>query len=153
MARNPELAVKSFIEMLANYPDSTRVFPQSVPPIRFNQPQSLNHVTSACSPAPYRDELFGAEFATSVFISEPVHNVVHREVLRPNGVTFTSQRADDERESEFLASSDNWFRPTMIKTGPDGALYIADMYRFVLEHPEWIAPEALSAARSARRRR
>ncbi|MDQ3623652.1 MAG: FG-GAP-like repeat-containing protein, partial [Verrucomicrobiota bacterium] len=142
LARNPQLVVKSLKRVLANYPEPTRVFPLSVPPIRFNQPQSLNHVTSACSAAPYRDDLFGPEFATSVFISEPVHNVVHREVLAPEGVSFKSQRAADERDSEFLASTDNWFRPTMLKTGPDGALYIADMYRFVLEHPEWIAPEA-----------
>ncbi len=141
VARNPRLAVKSLKEVLSNYSEPTRVFPVSAPMIRFNQPQSLNHVTSGCSPAPYRDTLFGPEFATSVFISEPVHNAVHREVLAPNGATFTSHRADDEQTSEFLASADNWFRPTTLKTGPDGALYIADMYRAVLEHPQWIAPE------------
>lgn len=141
LTRNPQVAVKSLKYQLANYDDPTRVFPVSLAPIRFNDPQAVNHVTSACSPTPYRDDLFGPGFETSVFISEPVHNVVHREVLTPEGVTFTSARADDERDREFLASTDNWFRPTMLKTGPDGALYIADIYRFVLEHPEWIAPE------------
>ncbi|NBV21771.1 MAG: dehydrogenase [Proteobacteria bacterium] len=141
LRRNPHLAVKSSKQMLANYPDPTRCYPISVPPIRFNQPQAVGHVTSGCSPTPYRDDLFGPAFATSVFISEPVHNLVHREVLEPDGVSFTSHRALDEQDREFLASTDNWFRPTMLKTGPDGALYIADFYRFVLEHPEWIAPE------------
>jgi putative membrane-bound dehydrogenase-like protein len=144
LRRNPQLAVRSVKQHLANYADGTRVFPASVPMARFNQPDSYGHVTSACSPSPYRDELFGPDFATSVFISEPVHNVVHREVLEPDGATFTSHRAADEQSSEFLASTDSWFRPTMLKTGPDGALYIADMYRFVLEHPEWIAPETQS---------
>src|SRR5439155_14634211 len=51
-----------------------------------------------------------------------------------------SRRGRDEEQTEFLRSSDNWFRPTMLKTGPDGALYIADMYRLVIEHPEWIPP-------------
>lgn len=141
LRRNPKLAVTSVRKVLANYDAPTRVFPVSEQPIRFNQPQSLGHVTSACSPSPYRDDLFGPGFANSVFVSEPVHNAVHRENLTPEGATFTSQRADDESDSEFLASRDVWFRPTMLKTGPDGALYIADMYRFVLEHPEWIAPE------------
>lgn len=141
LRRNPKLAVKSVIQMLANYDDATRVFPISMALERFNQPDSLGHVTSANSAMPYRDDLFGPEFSTSVFISEPVHNVVHREVLTPDGTTFTSHRAGDEQASEFLASKDTWFRPTMLKTGPDGALYIADMYRAVLEHPEWIAPE------------
>ena len=101
-------------------------------------PAQANHVTSGNSPTPYRDDLFGPEFATSIFISEPVHNLIHREVLEPDGVTFKSHRAEGEEESEFVASTDNWFRPTMLKTGPDGALYIADMYRLVIEHPEWI---------------
>jgi len=140
LARNPHLAVKSTKQMLANYSDSTRCFPSSRTLQRFNDPSQANHVTSGNSPTPYRDELFGPEFATSVFISEPVHNLVHREVLEPDGVTFKSHRAPDETGTEFLRSSDNWFRPTMLKTGPDGALYIADMYRLVIEHPEWIPP-------------
>jgi len=144
LRRNPKLAVKTTRQMLAEYPDSSRVFPQSELPIRFNQPQSLGHLTSGCSPMLYRDELFGPAFATSAFIAEPVHNVVHREVLARDGATFTSRRADDEKDREFLASTDPWFRPVHLKTGPDGALYVADYCRFVLEHPEWIAPETQS---------
>src|SRR5205823_444511 len=90
------------------------------------------------SPIVYRDDLFGPAFAGNCFIGEPVHNLVHREVMEPKGVTFTSRRAVDEQTSELLASSDNWFRPTMIQTGPDGALWVADMYRYVIEHPQWI---------------
>ncbi|MFT4549294.1 MAG: putative membrane-bound dehydrogenase-like protein [Verrucomicrobiales bacterium] len=141
LRRNPKLAVKSPKRVLANYETPTRVFPASAPAQRPNQPWSLNHVTSACSPSPYRDDLFGVEFATSIFISEPVHNCVHREVLEPDGSGFKSHRAENEHASEFLASTDPWFRPTTSRTGPDGALYVADFYRFVIEHPEWISPE------------
>jgi len=138
LERNPNLAVKTTRQMLANYPDSTRLYPASRTRQRFNDHHQFGHVTSGNSAMPYRDEVFGSNFATSVFISDPVHNLVHREVLEPDGVTFTSHRAPDETNSEFLASTDLWFRPTMLKTGPDGALYIADMYRLVIEHPEWI---------------
>lgn len=141
LRRNPKLAVTSVKHDLANYENSTRVFPASPAMVRPNQPWSLNHVTSACSPCPYRDDYFGPDFATSVFISEPVHNAVHREVLAREGAGFVSHRVTGEEQSEFLASTDNWFRPTTLKIGPDGALYIADMYRFVIEHPEWISPE------------
>lgn len=141
LRRNPKLAVKRVMHVLANYEDSTRVFPVSPSLQRPNQPWSLNHVTSGCSPTPYRDDLFGPDFATTVFASEPVHNVVHREVLERHESGWISRRAQGEEQSEFLASSDNWFRPITTRTGPDGALYIADMYRFVLEHPEWISPE------------
>ena len=136
LVRNPNLAVRNTKRMLANYPDSTHAFPASRTLQRFNDPAQANHVTSGNSPTPYRDELFGPEFANSVFISEPVHNLIHREVLERDGVSFKSHRAKEEQQSEFLASTDNWFR-----TGPDGALYIADMYRLVIEHPEWIPPD------------
>ena len=117
----------------------TRLFPLSRTLARFNDLDMADHVTSANSPTPYRDELFGPWFATSLFVSEPVHNLVHRIVLEPDGVTLPRpSRARTKPDREFLASSDNWFRPTMLKTGPDGALWIADMYRAVIEHPEWI---------------
>ena len=63
-------------------------------------------MTSANSPTPYRDDLFGPEFATSLFVSEPVHNLVHRMVLEPQGVSFRGHRAPSEANREFLASSD-----------------------------------------------
>ena len=53
-------------------------------------------------------------------------------------------RAPDEPDSEFLSSRDNWFRPVQARTGPDGALWVVDMYRFVIEHPRWIPPERLA---------
>jgi putative membrane-bound dehydrogenase-like protein len=141
LARNPHLAVGSLTRMLARYPDSSRIFTASHPQQRFNWPNALFEVTSACSANPYRDELFGAEFSTSVFICEPANNVIHREVLEPDGVSFTSHRAPGETNSEFLASTDNWSRPVMVKTGPDGALYFADMYRLIIEHPEYFPDE------------
>lgn len=144
LRRNPRVAVKRVTHVLANYEDSTRVYPASPAMVRPNQPWALNHVTSACSPSPYRDDLFGAAFATSVFICEPVHNAVHREVLERQGAGFLSRRAVGEETREFLASTDNWFRPTTVKTGPEGALYVADMYRLVIEHPEWISREMQS---------
>ncbi len=141
LRRNPKVAARRVSKVLANYEDSTRVFPASPAMVRPNQPWSLNHVTSASSAEPYRDDLFGGDYARSVLICEPVHNAVHREVLERDGSGFRSQRAAGEETSEFLASTDNWFRPTTVRTGPDGAVYVADMYRFVIEHPEWISPE------------
>jgi putative membrane-bound dehydrogenase-like protein len=141
--RNPHVAAPDPRVQVSETPGASRVYPISRTMPRFNDPKAANHFTSACSAIVYRDELFtpvadapGSPVWT--FVSEPVHNLVHREIMRPSGTTFTSRRATDEQQSEFLASSDNWFRPTMIQTGPDGALWIADMYRAVIEHPEWI---------------
>jgi putative membrane-bound dehydrogenase-like protein len=97
-----------------------------------------NPWTSGCGITIYRDNLFGSGFADNWFTCEPVHNLIHREILIPTGATFSSRRAADEEASEFLASSDPMFTPVAVRTGPDGALWVADMYRKVLEHPHWL---------------
>lgn len=99
------------------------------------------HWTSIAGVTIYRDELFGPEFAGNLFVADSVYNVIHRLILSPQGTTFRGERAADEQRSEFLGSADPWFRPTTVHTGPDGALWVVDMYRFVIEHPEWIVPE------------
>jgi putative membrane-bound dehydrogenase-like protein len=138
LRRNPHLPPPDPRVPISVAPGVAPVYPLSRTLARFNDLHTANRFTSACSPIVYRDDLFGPAFAGNTFVSEPVHNLVHREVMTANGVTFTSRRAAGEERSEFLASSDNWFRPTTIATGPDGALWVADMYRHVIEHPEWI---------------
>jgi len=58
--------------------------------------------------------------------------------MKPKGVTFTSQRADDEQTSEFLASSDKLVSPDHDPDRAGWRALVADMYRYVIEHPEWI---------------
>ena len=138
LRRNPHYAAPDGRVQISVTPGAAPVYPLSRTLPRFNNPQSVNHFTSACSAIVYRDEPFGPIFNNSTFVSEPVHNLVHREGISPVGTTFTSKRAIDEQKSEFLASTDSWCRPCGLDTGPDGALWVADMYRHVIEHPEWI---------------
>lgn len=138
LRRNPLAFVAERRHDVSIHPGASRVFPISRTLRRFNDFATANHFTSACSAIVYRDELFGPGFEGNSFVSEPVHNLVHREIMRREGILFTSRRADEEQNSEFLASPENTFRPTMLKVGPDGALYVAAMCRKVIEHPEYI---------------
>jgi putative membrane-bound dehydrogenase-like protein len=97
--------------------------------------------TSVAGVTIYRDDLFGPHFTGNLFVNDSVYCVVHRRILEPSGVTFRSERGPDEPTREFLASHDVWFRPSTQETGPDGALWVLDMHRFVIEHPEWIADD------------
>jgi putative membrane-bound dehydrogenase-like protein len=124
--------------------DPGRVFPISRTLERFNHPDGANHITSACGLGIYRDTLLGEAYYGNAFVCEPVHNLVHRMILSGDEPNLTRTRAAGERDSEFLASSDNWFRPVQVRTGPDGALYVVDMYRFLIEHPRWIPAERMA---------
>ena len=126
---------------IAEVPGAAPVFPTSKTLARFNDFHAANRFTSACSTLIYRDTWMGKQFYGNAFTCEPVHNLVSRLVLERDGVTFKARRASDESDLEFFASSDNWTRPVMLRTGPDGALYVADMYRQVIEHPQWIPAE------------
>jgi putative membrane-bound dehydrogenase-like protein len=139
LRRNPHAVfTQTATEDVSDTPGAAQVFPISRTVARFNDLSRANRFTSACSATIFRDETFGPEFYGNSFVCEPVHNLVHREILRPEAAMFRSRKPEDEARTEFLASRDGWFRPSMVRTGPDGALWIADMYRLVIEHPEWI---------------
>ncbi len=77
------------------------------------------------------------------FISDVGSNLIHRKQISDNGNIFlTADRHPEEKGREFLASSDNWFRPVQIENGPHGGLYLLDMYREVIEHP-WSLPPGI----------
>jgi putative membrane-bound dehydrogenase-like protein len=91
------------------------------------------YITSACSPVVYAADLFPAAYRGNTFVCDPANNLIHRDVLVPHGATFVARRGDEGRE--FLASTDTWFRPVSLSLGPDGALYVLDFYREVIETP------------------
>jgi putative membrane-bound dehydrogenase-like protein len=99
--------------------------------------------TSATGVTIYRGDAYPPEFRGNAFIGDVGGNLVHRKTLtRDDGVSFVAARADEG--VEFLTSTDTWFRPVNFVTGPDGCLYILDMYRETIEHPSSI-PEDIKA--------
>jgi putative membrane-bound dehydrogenase-like protein len=142
LRRNPHVAFTDTAVHIPDYPDWNRLYPaRQVQLFKLSGPP--NRVTSACGIGVYRDDLLGQKYQGDVFTCEPVNLVVTRLKPTPKGSTFSGRRAEDEQQSEFLASTDNWFRPVQARTGPDGALWVVDMYRYVIEHPRWIPPEDL----------
>lgn len=89
--------------------------------------------TSSCSPLLLDSDSVQAPYRDSIIICEPANNVIMRDVLEPKGVTFISKRGDPERE--FLASTDNWFRPVHLNLCLDGSILVLDFYREVIETP------------------
>ncbi|MBI4585900.1 MAG: c-type cytochrome [Planctomycetes bacterium] len=136
LGRNPHYAPPDPVLDIPDHGAMARVYPISRELISLNDIHVPNHFSSACGLTIYRGDQFPEEYRGSAFVCEPVANLVHRDVLAPDGATFTARRG--EEKADFLASTDNWFRPVYLATGPDGALYVADMYRWVIEHPDYI---------------
>lgn len=135
--RNPFLAVPAIFHDVAAAGESSHVFPLS----RAWTTSTLHagQFTAACGIHIYRGNALPPAYRGNSFTCEPTGNLVHREILQAKGATFQSQPAQQGRE--FLASADEWFRPVNVKEGPDGALYIVDMYRAVIEHPQFVPDE------------
>ena len=95
--------------------------------------------TAACGIHQHFGDGLPAAYQGDWFICEPAQNLVQRQRAEPDGPTFRSRRQGEGRE--FLASTDTWFRPVFAATGPDGALYVADLYRKVIDHPEYLPVE------------
>ncbi len=141
MNRNPYVATSQPIQHVVG-PNSPEVFPASPLEKRFHSFEQSGRFTSACGSLLYGDRvLFGDESRQHSFVCEPFHNLVQHNVLEEDGCSFVSSRVDAEGPYDFFASEDRWCRPVMARTGPDGGLWIADMYRYMIEHPDWLPPE------------
>ncbi|MFT5128466.1 MAG: putative membrane-bound dehydrogenase-like protein, partial [Rhodothermales bacterium] len=137
MRRHPDYAPPDARKLLT--PRNPQVYPAHAPQKRFHSFSQSGRYTSACSPHIYRDDLlYPADGKRHVFTCEPFHNLVQHLVLGEAGVSFTARRADPESKTDFFASDDRWCRPVMTRTGPDGALWVVDMYRYMIEHPDWL---------------
>ena len=102
--------------------------------------RSAGYFTGATGTLIYRGNAFPAEYSNNAFVGDAGGNLVHRKVLSRDGVGFKAERGPGEEKKEFLASKDTWFRPVQFANAPDGALYVIDMYREVIEHP-WSLPD------------
>jgi putative membrane-bound dehydrogenase-like protein len=135
LTRNSDLPVASAMERISDHRPAADVYPITQH-ARVEMLSGVGSFTSACSVTVY---LGGALPSLGLFslTGEPAQNLVHRDVLTPNGATYIAKRA--HQGVEFLASTDAWFRPVSFYIGPDGAIYLADYYRYTIEHPEWMA--------------
>ncbi|MEY2408735.1 MAG: hypothetical protein QOF48_1405 [Verrucomicrobiota bacterium] len=143
--RNPNI---EFFETVQNCPElipntlmgggngAARIYPISA-----NVTTADSHAgtfTAACAVHIYRGDALSG-YRGRAFSCDPTGNLVHWDELVPVGATFFARRSIDHRE--FMAGTDDWFRPVFLATGPDDALYVADMYRKTIEHPEYLPVE------------
>jgi len=149
LTRNPDAALPGLQRNAADY---TRVFPAAPPhPWRTRRADDPGffkyyrdrygasdsdaggYFTSACSPLVYDDPALPTGYRGSYFVCEPAQNLIHRAQIKVEGTALNLQRPAEEATREFLASTDQWFHPMNLAVGPDGAIYITDFYREIIE--------------------
>ncbi len=138
LQHNPSLLVEDASDYIPDHGNNCEVYPITINP----ENQLLTGrgiITSSCGVTWYQGGLFPDSFNNVTFIAEPVSNIVHADRIKEKGATFTASRVYQKKE--FLASTDGWFRPVQFYIGPDGALYVIDYYRQIIEHPEWMSED------------
>ena len=97
---------------------------------------TLRTCTAACAPLVDRGGSLPPPYAGSAFVCEPAGNLVARFQLATAGLAVRG--TDPVPGKAFLASTDERFRPVNLGSGPDGALYVVDMYRGLIQHKNFV---------------
>ena len=146
LKRNPHLAFAETVENcpaeLADEPLKGHGRAARIFPISSNMTTADSHAgtfTAACAVTIFRGTGLPRDYYGTAFSCDPTGNLVHCDRLEPHGATFAAHSMHPGRE--VLASTDNWFRPVFLANAPDGALYVCDMYRQTIEHPDYLPVE------------
>lgn len=92
----------------------------------------LLEFASACGPLVYRGDALPPAYAGDAFVCEPTANLIKQNNIKEDGFMLSATAAYPDRE--FLASPDERFRPVSLASGPDGAIYVVDMYKGIIQH-------------------
>ncbi|BDC52985.1 cytochrome c [Bryobacterales bacterium F-183] len=160
LARAPMLEVASVVEdpygkhhremYPLTPPEEWRVIRTKMRNDRFNELKNgrveilAGHFSGATGSTWYSGDAWPDAYRNgSIFTADVSGNLVRRDIVTPNGVTFTAVPAPktEKEKTEFLASTDRWFRPTNFANAPDGNLYVTDMQRETIETPLSIPEE------------
>jgi putative membrane-bound dehydrogenase-like protein len=136
--RFPGLPPVKATQSISDHEEMSRIYPISVPETRLNHPEQAGHFSAAGGMGYIAAPGYPGDMAGSILVCDVAGNLVHRDVLTQDGPDFIARRSPDEQSREFIASRDNACRPVGLELGPDGALYLIDMQRDVIEHPDYI---------------
>ena len=115
---------------------TARIYPIGEQESRVNHPEQSGYFSGGCGVCFYDGGAFGPEYDNTIWVADVVLNLLHVDKLQSDGATLKASRVLEGRD--VLASEDRSFRPVNMTVGPDGALYVLDFHRKVIEHPEWI---------------
>ena len=136
MLRNPHAGITQNFEDIAPAGAETRVFPLKITHTTADAHAGTN---TACSGlGVYRGQLM-PELRNDVFVPDPTGQLISRYKVTPEGASLKATRVGER--TEFFRSADEWSRPVNVTTGPDGAIYVCDIYRRWIDHARFFPEE------------
>jgi putative membrane-bound dehydrogenase-like protein len=110
--------------------------PKRAPIMQIDQ---VGRYSAACSVPVYEGGAWPEEYNGTVFMTEPILDIIHHERMVPKGASLEGQLV--LKDQEWLSSSDYWFSPITVTFGPDGAMYVLDFYTPVVTHNDTRGPK------------
>jgi putative membrane-bound dehydrogenase-like protein len=135
LSKAPGTPAKAFNSVNPRRPVLRADLPDRAPLLQIDQ---VGYYTAACSVAVQEHGAWPEEYRDTIFITEPILDIIHFEKLVPSGPTFLGEVTLKDRE--WLRSMDHWFCPIDVSFGPDGALYVLDFYTPVVAHNDTRGP-------------
>ncbi|MCA9246678.1 MAG: hypothetical protein KDA42_06170, partial [Planctomycetales bacterium] len=145
LQRAPYVAFPALVEDVMKAGEESTVHPLA--PAWTTSNLHAGQFTAACGSIIYDESALGKRYQGIGIACEPTGSLVHAERLLATGATYHGEPLAENQE--FLASPDPWFRPVNLEIAPDGSLLVVDMYRAVIEHPQWM-PEELKQRKDLR---
>jgi len=135
------LLIDHTLQSISDHEDNglARVYPIGEQATRLNHPEQSGYFSGSCGITYYDGGSWGKKYDQTLWVNDVVLNLVHVDKIKTDQSAHKAAHLFNEKE--FLATSDRSSRPVNLEVGPDGNMYLIDMYRDVIEHPEWIPDE------------
>ena len=145
LAKVPGTTAKAFNSVNPGRPVFRKDLPDRAP---LRQIDQVGRYTAACATPVYEDGAWPKEYNGTVFVTEPILDIIHHEKLVVGGAAYKGELILED--SEWLRSTDHWFCPIDVSFGPDGAMYILDFYTPVVAHNDTRGPQHSKSGASVR---
>ena len=145
LAKVPGTTAKAFNSVNPGRPVFRKDLPDRAPLLQIDQ---VGRYTAACATPVYEDGAWPKEYNGTVFVTEPILDIIHHEKLVVGGAAYKGELILED--SEWLRSMDHWFCPIDVSFGPDGAMYILDFYTPVVAHNDTRGPQHSKSGASVR---